>query len=152
MKRRKLQCVPPENRLIVKPYESPWPHLARGILFSKDCQWLIALRRLPLWLMSAGEIILILFVYLLLFGAKGVPALAQTLGKAVYQFRNAAKDVQNEIMQGANEVRKQTNIRLDQLDLDLDDSKRPARAPASPPEKPSPPPSPEPSSAPPSEG
>lgn len=67
--------------------------------------------------MSASEIILILFVYLMLFGAKGVPALAQTLGKAVYQFRNAAKDVQNEIMSGANEIKKQTEVRLDQFDV-----------------------------------
>lgn len=71
--------------------------------------------------MSAGEIIMILFVYLLLFGAKGVPALAQTLGKAVYQFRNAAKDVQDEIMSSANEIRKQANVKLDQLDLGLEE-------------------------------
>jgi sec-independent protein translocase protein TatA len=99
--------------------------------------------------MSVGEIVLILFVYLLLFGAKGVPALAQTLGKAVYQFRNAARDVQNEIMQGTQEIRKQTSVKLDQLDLGLDDespmstpaSSQPYRpqvpqSPASPPEKP----------------
>lgn len=67
--------------------------------------------------MSSGEIILILFVYLLLFGAKGVPALAQTLGKAVYQFRNASRDVQNEIMKSANDLRKQADIRPDQLDI-----------------------------------
>jgi len=73
--------------------------------------------------MSMGEIVLILFVYLLLFGAKGVPALAQTLGKAVYQFRNAAKDVQNEIMQGTKEIRKSAEIRLDQIDIGLDDDK-----------------------------
>lgn len=71
--------------------------------------------------MSAGEIVLILFVYLLLFGAKGVPALAQTLGKAVYQFRNAAKDVQNEIMSSADEIRRQANVKLDQLDINLDE-------------------------------
>lgn len=70
-----------------------------------------------------GEIILILFVYLLLFGAKGVPALAQTLGKAVYQFRNAARDVQNEIMQGTQEIRKSTTIRLDQIDVGLEDER-----------------------------
>lgn len=69
--------------------------------------------------MSTGEIILILFVYLLFFGAKGIPSLAQTLGKAVYQFRNATKDVQDEILKGASEVRKQTSaLRLDQLDID----------------------------------
>lgn len=52
------------------------------------------------------------------FGAKGIPTLAQTLGKAVYQFRNATKDVQDEIMKGANDIRKQTNLRLDQLDVE----------------------------------
>jgi sec-independent protein translocase protein TatA len=66
--------------------------------------------------MSAGEIILILFIYLLFFGAKGIPSIAQTLGKAMYQFRNAAKDVQSEILQSANEVKKE--VRLDQLDVD----------------------------------
>jgi sec-independent protein translocase protein TatA len=80
--------------------------------------------------MSVGEIVLILFVYLLLFGAKGVPALAQTLGKAVYQFRKAARDVQNEIMQGTQEIRKQTSVKLDQLDLGLDDES-PVSTPAS---------------------
>lgn len=78
--------------------------------------------------MSGGEIILILFIYLLLFGAKGVPALAQTMGKALYQFRNATKDVQNEIMKSANEVRDQAGLRLDQLDID-------STPPATPPKK-----------------
>jgi sec-independent protein translocase protein TatA len=70
--------------------------------------------------MSAGEILLILFIYLLLFGAKGLPSIAQTLGKAVYQFRNATKDVQEEIMKSANDIRKEAanNVRLDQLDMD----------------------------------
>ncbi len=60
----------------------------------------------------------------MLFGAKGVPALAQTLGKAVYQFRNAAKDVQSEIMQSASEFKKEAEsaVRLDQLGLDMDDT------------------------------
>ena len=80
--------------------------------------------------MSAGEIILILFIYLLLFGAKGVPALAQTLGKAVYQFRNASQEVQKEIMSSANEVRKEAAaVRMDQLDVEV--PKRPV-APAPP--------------------
>ncbi len=67
--------------------------------------------------MGASEIILILVVYLLLFGAKGVPALAQTLGKAVYQFRNATQEVQREIMSGADEIRKQASVKLDQSDV-----------------------------------
>lgn len=67
--------------------------------------------------MSTGEIIIILFVYLLFFGAKGIPSLAQTMGKAVYQFRNAAKDVQDEIMKGANDIQKEVKTPLDQMDI-----------------------------------
>jgi Sec-independent protein translocase protein TatA len=53
------------------------------------------------------------------FGAKGIPSLAQTLGKAMYQFRNATKDVQDEILKGASEVKKQTSaLRLDQIDVE----------------------------------
>ncbi len=57
---------------------------------------------------------------MLLFGAKGIPSLAQTLGKAVYQFRNATKDVQEEIMKSANDIRKEAaaNVRLDQIDIE----------------------------------
>lgn len=79
--------------------------------------------------MSGMEIIVILFVYLLLFGAKGVPALAQTLGKAVFQFRNATRDVQNEILKSSNEIRKQADIKLDQIDQPA--SSRPAPKPES---------------------
>jgi sec-independent protein translocase protein TatA len=79
--------------------------------------------------MSAGEIILILFIYLLFFGAKGIPSVAQTMGKAVYQFRNAARDVQSEIMQSANEIKKEAGIRLDQLDIDETPTKKPTPPP-----------------------
>jgi sec-independent protein translocase protein TatA len=75
--------------------------------------------------MSMGEIILILFVYLLLFGAKGIPSLAQTLGKAVFHFRNAAKDVQTEIMKTANDIQKGADIKLDQIDLDAPSPPKP---------------------------
>lgn len=67
--------------------------------------------------MSGGEILLILIIYLLFFGAKGIPTLAQTMGKALYQFRNATRDVQNEIMQSASDIRKQAEVKMDQLDV-----------------------------------
>lgn len=67
--------------------------------------------------MSTGEILMILFIYLLLFGAKGVPSIARTLGKTMYQFRNAAKDVQDEILKSADDMRRQARaeVPLDQL-------------------------------------
>ncbi len=75
-----------------------------------------------------GEILMILFIYLLLFGAKGIPSIAQTLGKAVYQFRNAARDVQDEILKSANEVRKEAQVPLDQIE-DIPPPQKPQSAP-----------------------
>jgi len=47
--------------------------------------------------LGAGEIILILLVLLLLFGAKRLPELAKGLGKSLKEFKKATKDVQDEI-------------------------------------------------------
>ena len=48
--------------------------------------------------MGATEIIFIFVIYLLLFGAKGIPSLAKTMGQAVRTFRNATDDIQREIL------------------------------------------------------
>jgi TatA/E family protein of Tat protein translocase len=48
--------------------------------------------------MGATEIIFILVIYLLLFGAKGMPSLARTLGSAVREFRSASDEIQREIL------------------------------------------------------
>ena len=45
---------------------------------------------------GAQELLLILFIVLILFGAKKVPELARGLGKALREFRNAAKDIELE--------------------------------------------------------
>lgn len=59
--------------------------------------------------MGATEILFIFVVYLLLFGAKGVPSLARTLGKAVHQFRQASSDIQREILDSSKDI--QTGVR-----------------------------------------
>lgn len=56
--------------------------------------------------MGTLEIIFIFVVYLLLFGAKGIPTLAQTLGRAVRQFRDATSDIQREMMQQGKEIQR----------------------------------------------
>ncbi len=48
--------------------------------------------------MGATELLFIFVVYLLLFGAKGIPSLAKTMGEAVRTFRNATEDIQREIL------------------------------------------------------
>ena len=46
---------------------------------------------------GAGEIILILLVVLILFGAKKIPELAKGLGKGMSEFKKGIKDVEDEI-------------------------------------------------------
>jgi sec-independent protein translocase protein TatA len=56
--------------------------------------------------MGTLEIILIFVVYLLLFGAKGIPTLAQTLGRAVRQFKDATSEIQREMVQQGREMQR----------------------------------------------
>ncbi len=43
------------------------------------------------------ELIVILLIILLLFGAKRIPEIAQGLGRGIREFKKASKDIQNEI-------------------------------------------------------
>lgn len=47
--------------------------------------------------LGTGEIILILLIVLIFFGAKKIPELAQGLGKGLREFRKAARDIQDDI-------------------------------------------------------
>ncbi|MBI5396058.1 MAG: twin-arginine translocase TatA/TatE family subunit [Verrucomicrobia bacterium] len=53
------------------------------------------------WDLGMGQIILILLVVLLLFGAKKLPELAKGLGQGIKEFKKASRDMQNEISQAA---------------------------------------------------
>lgn len=63
---------------------------------------------LTILLFSIGgpEIILILFVILLLFGAKKIPELARGMGKGIREFKDATKEIKNEMDDAAEEVNK----------------------------------------------
>lgn len=56
--------------------------------------------------LGAGEIILILLVILLLFGAKKIPELAQGLGKGMKEFKKSLKDVEDELKKTDEEIKK----------------------------------------------
>ena len=43
------------------------------------------------------EILIILFIVLLLFGAKRLPELAKGLGKGINEFKKASKDIKEEV-------------------------------------------------------
>ena len=55
--------------------------------------------------MGTTEIIFIFVIYLLLFGAKGIPSLAKSMGDGIRHFRSATDDIQREIMKGTNDLK-----------------------------------------------
>lgn len=52
---------------------------------------------------GGGEILVILLAVLLLFGAKRLPEIARTLGRTLEEFRRAARQVRDEVMQSTDE-------------------------------------------------
>lgn len=62
---------------------------------------------LLLFNLGGGEIFLIVFVVLLLFGAKKIPELARGLGKGVREMKDAMNGIQRDIQQGIKEGEEQ---------------------------------------------
>ena len=54
--------------------------------------------------LGATEIILIVLVILLFFGAKKLPELAQGLGKGIREFRKATREIQDDIESDVRKV------------------------------------------------
>ncbi len=61
----------------------------------------------PLVLLFLGmgwqEIILLVLVILLFFGAKRIPELAKGLGRGIREFKDASKEIKSEISKGMEE-------------------------------------------------
>ena len=54
--------------------------------------------------LGATEILLILFVILIFFGAKKIPELAQGLGKGIREFKKATRDIEDDIDPNAKKI------------------------------------------------
>jgi len=59
--------------------------------------------------MGGSELMLIMVVFLLFFGANKIPEIARGLGKGIREFKDAASGIQDEIEKGANSVKKETD-------------------------------------------
>ncbi|MDA0912778.1 MAG: twin-arginine translocase TatA/TatE family subunit [Bacteroidetes bacterium] len=66
--------------------------------------------------MGVTEIVFIFLIYLLLFGSKGIPSFARTMGKAVREFRSATDQIQREILSTSDDIRKDVNHMRDSVD------------------------------------
>jgi sec-independent protein translocase protein TatA len=64
--------------------------------------------------LGGGEIILILALILILFGAKKLPELAKGLGQGIKEFKKATKDVTDEVQSAMDEPTPPPQKRLPQ--------------------------------------
>ncbi len=53
--------------------------------------------------LSGGELVLVLVVILVLFGAKKIPEFAKGLGKGINEFKKASREVTDEIERAVDE-------------------------------------------------
>jgi sec-independent protein translocase protein TatA len=67
---------------------------------------------LPLFLndIASSEIIVIILVVLIFFGSKSIPGIAKTLGKTLYQIKNASAELQNEIKKSGFDIKEDLKI------------------------------------------
>ncbi len=69
---------------------------------------MLTLTSLFLFLGSLGmqELIVIFLIIIVLFGAKKIPELARGLGRGIREFKDASKEIKDEIEQGIKEEKK----------------------------------------------
>ncbi|PIQ47245.1 MAG: twin-arginine translocase TatA/TatE family subunit [Cytophagales bacterium CG12_big_fil_rev_8_21_14_0_65_40_12] len=53
------------------------------------------------------EMLFIVFIILLLFGAKKIPDLARGMGKGIREFKDATKEIKKEVDEAGKEIDKQ---------------------------------------------
>jgi sec-independent protein translocase protein TatA len=65
---------------------------------------------------SGGELLVILFFFLMFFGAKSIPGVAKTMGKAMRQIKDATNEIQKDITSSVDEVKDELNENRKRLD------------------------------------
>ena len=56
--------------------------------------------------LGMGELIIILLIVLLIFGAARLPQIAQSLGKSIKEFKKAGNEIRNDIEEVTKEEKK----------------------------------------------
>ncbi|KAB1062695.1 Sec-independent protein translocase subunit TatA/TatB [Salibacter halophilus] len=60
--------------------------------------------------LGGGEVFMILFIVLLLFGAKKIPEFARGLGKGIRYIKNATDDIQRDIQNNMGDVKNDLDV------------------------------------------
>jgi sec-independent protein translocase protein TatA len=59
---------------------------------------------------AGSEILVIFLVILLFFGSKSIPGIAKSLGKALFEFRNATNEIKQEIKNSGGDIKGDLNL------------------------------------------
>jgi sec-independent protein translocase protein TatA len=73
---------------------------------------------------SGGEIILVMMLALLFFGADAIPGIAKTLGKAMHEFKKASNEIQREINEHTSDIKKDINEVSSTVDKETSEIKK----------------------------
>jgi sec-independent protein translocase protein TatA len=72
---------------------------------------------------GGGEILLILFIALMLFGANSIPDVAKTLGKVMREFNNATSEIKKEFSEATSDIKKDIRDVSDTVKKDVQNIK-----------------------------
>lgn len=70
--------------------------------------------------LGGGEVVLILFVILLLFGGKGIPNVAKALGKGIREFKDATEGIKRDIQEGTGNLTNQVHEQIQDIKKDIE--------------------------------
>ncbi len=70
--------------------------------------------------LGGGEIVMIMFVILLLFGGKGIPNIAKALGKGIREFKDATNGIQRDIQQSTGGLTQQINEHIQEVKKEIE--------------------------------
>lgn len=77
------------------------------------------------------EVLLILFIILLLFGAKKLPELSRSLGKSLGEFKKGKEDLEKEIRDIQNDAQEKVIVSEPEAEEDISDQEEEVKAPSS---------------------
>lgn len=70
---------------------------------------------------SGGEIVIVLLIVLLFFGAGSIPKMARTFGRTIRQIKDASQDIQRDIQDSARETTKEIKSAGDDIKKSIED-------------------------------
>lgn len=70
--------------------------------------------------LGGGEVVMILFVILLLFGGKGIPNVAKALGKGIREFKDASEGIKRDIQESTGNLTNQVHEQIQEIKKDIE--------------------------------